>query len=58
MISGINPMEVGKSATRALQYQPQVNTPADDDPDNYMMLVPASKLSTIYVIYIIIYMDI
>eukprot|EP01083_Nonionella_stella_P205954 749525_1 len=24
-------------------YQPQVNTPAEDDPDNYMMLVPAAK---------------
>ena len=46
MISGINPMEVGKSATRVLAYQPQINTPDEDDPDNYMMLVPASKLST------------
>lgn len=45
MITGLNPLEVGKSATKALAYQPQINTPAEDDPDNYMMLVPASKFS-------------
>eukprot|EP01084_Bolivina_argentea_P243962 408827_1 len=34
---------VSKQVVKKLAYQPQVNTPADDDPDSYMMLVPAAR---------------
>jgi len=38
-------MELAQKAKTLMAYQPQVdvNTPAEDDPDNYMMLVPATR---------------